>query len=389
MAKKKIIFQGEPGANSHLACREAYPDHEPIPCPTFEDCFSALVAGDVDLGMIPIENSVAGRVADIHHLMPTSGLHIIAEWFLPIRNQLMAPKGASLKTIKTVQSHVMALGQCRNIIRELKLKPVVAADTAGSAREVAEAKDITRAAIASRLASEIYGLDILKENVEDELHSTTRFVVLSREKKWAQPGKGKVVTTFVFRVRNVPAALYKALGGFATNGVNMTKLESYMVGGNFFATQFYADVEGHPDDRALVFALEELAFFSKELRCSGSIPPTRSAKRSRKRRTSARPAQTATRPRNPSMPRCSLVAAASTVSDASSTLLAALRVSPTASRNLIEHMRPFPWRHAPRSPRCARFRRLRCLAAAAKAPRPTYSRRFRASARCCGGSRRQ
>ena len=203
-----------------------------------------LSRGDVDLGMIPIENSVAGRVADIHHLMPTAGLHIIAEWFLPIRNQLMAVKGASLKTIKTVQSHVMALGQCRNVIRELKLKPVVAADTAGSAREVSEAKDPSRAAIASRLAAEIYGLDILKENVEDESHSTTRFIVLSREKKWAEPGKGKVVTTFVFRVRNVPAALYKALGGFATNGVNMTKLESYMVGGNFFATQFYADVEG-------------------------------------------------------------------------------------------------------------------------------------------------
>jgi prephenate dehydratase len=222
--------------------------------------------------MIPIENSVAGRVADIHHLMPTAGLHIIAEWFLPIRNQLLAPKGASLKTIKTVQSHVMALGQCRNVIRELRLRPVVAADTAGSAREVAEARDPTRAAIASRLAAEIYGLDILKENVEDESHSTTRFVVLSREKKWAQPGKGKVITTFVFRVRNVPAALYKALGGFATNGVNMTKLESYMVGGNFFATQFYADVEGHPDDRSLVFALEELAFFSKELTVLGVYP---------------------------------------------------------------------------------------------------------------------
>jgi len=222
--------------------------------------------------MIPIENSVAGRVADIHHLMPTAGLHIIAEWFLPIRNQLLAPKGASLKTIKTVQSHVMALGQCRNVIRELRLKPVVAADTAGSAREVAEARDPARAAIASRLAAEIYGLDILKENVEDESHSTTRFVVLSREKKWAQPGKGKVITTFVFRVRNVPAALYKALGGFATNGVNMTKLESYMVGGNFFATQFYADVEGHPDDRSLVFALEELAFFSKELTVLGVYP---------------------------------------------------------------------------------------------------------------------
>ena len=272
MSKTIIAFQGEPGANSHIACQETHPDWQTLPCPTFEDCFAALVAGDVDLGMIPIENSVAGRVADIHHLMPTAGLHIIAEWFLPIRNQLMAAKGTTLETIKTVQSHVMALGQCRNVIRELKLKPVVAADTAGSAREVSEAKDPSRAAIASRLAAEIYGLDILKENVEDETHSTTRFIVLSREKKWAKPGIGKVVTTFVFRVRNVPAALYKALGGFATNGVNMTKLESYMVGGNFFATQFYADVEGHPDDRALVFALEELAFFSKELTVLGVYP---------------------------------------------------------------------------------------------------------------------
>jgi len=272
MATKKIAFQGEPGANSHIACREAYPDYEAMPCATFEDCFSALDNGEANLGMIPIENSVAGRVADIHHLMPTAKTHIVAEWFLPIRNQLMAPKGATLKTIKTVQSHVMALGQCRGAIRELKLKPVVAADTAGSAREVAESKDVTRAAIGSRLAAEIYGLDILKENIEDESHSTTRFVVLSKEKKWAEPGKGKVVTTFVFRVRNVPAALYKALGGFATNGVNMTKLESYMVGGNFFATQFYADVEGHPDDRALVFALEELAFFSKELTILGVYP---------------------------------------------------------------------------------------------------------------------
>jgi prephenate dehydratase len=272
MAKKKIIFQGERGANSDLACREAYPDYEPVPCPTFEDCFSALSAGEADLGMIPIENSVAGRVADIHHLMPTAKLHIIAEWFLPIRNQLMAPKGATLESIKTVQSHVMALGQCRNSMRALNLKPIVAADTAGSAREIAEANDPTRAAIASRLAAEIYGLNILKENVEDESNSTTRFVVLSREKKWAQPGNGKVITTFVFRVRNIPAALYKAMGGFATNGVNMTKLESYMVGGNFFATQFYADVEGHPDDTGLVHALEELAFFSKELTILGVYP---------------------------------------------------------------------------------------------------------------------
>jgi prephenate dehydratase len=271
-SSKNIVFQGEPGANSHIACREAYPDYEPLPCPTFEDCFAALASGEAELGMIPIENSVAGRVADIHHLMPTSGLHIVAEWFLPIRNQLMAPKGASLQTLKTVESHVMALGQCRGVIRELKLKPIVNADTAGSAREVAESNDISRAAIASRLAAEIYGLNILKENVEDASHSTTRFIVLSREKKWTAKGNGKVITTFVFQVRNLPAALYKAMGGFATNGVNMTKLESYMVGGNFFATQFYADVEGHPDDRALVHALEELGFFSKELTILGVYP---------------------------------------------------------------------------------------------------------------------
>ncbi len=275
MAKKKIIFQGELGANSHIACREAYPDYEPIPCPTFEDCFSAMTAGDVDLGMIPIENSVAGRVADIHHLMPTSKLHIIAEWFLPIRNQLMAPKGASLKTIKTVESHVMALGQCRNVIRQLKLKPIVAADTAGSAREVSERKDITRAAIASRLAAEIYGLDILKENVEDEANSTTRFIVLSREKAWAKPGNGKTITTFVFRVRNVPAALYKAMGGFATNGVNMTKLESYQRGASFSATEFYADIEGMPGDPAVDRALDELAYHSKWVRLLGSYRQAR------------------------------------------------------------------------------------------------------------------
>jgi prephenate dehydratase len=269
---KKVVFQGEPGANSHLAIREVYPDAVAVPCATFEDCFSAITSGEADIGMIPIENSVAGRVADIHHLMPHAGLHIVGEHFMPVRHQLLAVKGATLADIKTVESHVHALGQCRKIIRKLGIKPIVAADTAGSAREVSEAKDPSRAAIASRLAAEIYGLDILKENVEDETHSTTRFIVLSREKKWAKPGLGKVVTTFVFRVRNVPAALYKALGGFATNGVNMTKLESYMVGGNFFATQFYADVEGHPDDRALVFALEELAFFSKELTVLGVYP---------------------------------------------------------------------------------------------------------------------
>ena len=243
-----------------------------MPCATFEDAFAAITAGEAELGMIPIENSVAGRVADIHHLMPDSGLHIIAEHFMPVRHQLLALKGATLADIKTVESHVHALGQCRKIIRKLGMKPVVAADTAGSAREVAEAGDKSRAAIASRLAAEIYGLDILAEDVEDEEHNTTRFIVLSREAQWAQERRGPMITTFVFRVRNVPAALYKALGGFATNGVNMTKLESYMVEGNFFATQFYADVEGHPEDRQLVLAFEELAFFSKEMKILGVYP---------------------------------------------------------------------------------------------------------------------
>jgi prephenate dehydratase len=272
----KIAFQGEPGANSHIAIVEAYPDAEPMPCATFEDALAAIASGEADLGMIPIENSVAGRVADIHHLLPASGLFIVGEWFLPVHHQLMAPRGAKLADIKTVESHIHALGQCRRIIRKLGIRPIVAADTAGSARIVAERGDKSCASLASRLAAEIYGLDILAENVEDEDHNTTRFVVLAREAKWATrdsgQGSGQLVTTFVFRVRNLPAALYKAMGGFATNGVNMTKLESYMVDGNFFATQFYADVEGHPDDKNLAFALEELKFFSRELRVVGVYP---------------------------------------------------------------------------------------------------------------------
>jgi len=270
--RRSIAFQGEPGANSHIACNEAYPAYEPLPCPTFEDAFAAVRSGRAALGMIPIDNSVAGRVADIHHLMPQSGLHILAEWFLPVQHQLMAPQGASLKTIRTVESHVHALGQCRNIIRKLGIKPIVAADTAGSARMIAERGDKSCASLATRLAGEIYGLDILAENVEDEAHNTTRFVVLAREPKWATPGSAPLVTTFVFRVRILPAALYKALGGFATNGVNMTKLESYMVDGEFFATQFYADVEGHPEDKGLAYAIEELKFFSREFRIIGVYP---------------------------------------------------------------------------------------------------------------------
>jgi prephenate dehydratase len=278
MAKRKqIAFQGEAGANSDLACRKAYRDYAPLPCPTFEDVFAAVRSGKADLAMIPIENSVAGRVADIHHLMPHSGLHIIAEYFLPVRHQLMALKGATLKTVKTVESHVMALGQCRKAIRQLKLKPIVSADTAGSAREISETDDITRAAIASELAAKTYKLKILKRNIEDEDHNTTRFIVLSRKAKWASRNQKDLITTFVFQVRNIPAALYKALGGFATNGVNMTKLESYMVAGSFAATQFYADVEGHPKDRALELALEELDFVTQKntLKILGVYPAHR------------------------------------------------------------------------------------------------------------------
>src|SRR5829696_9305218 len=272
MSKKRIVFQGELGANSHLAISQAYPDAEAVPCATFEDAFTALSGGEADLGMIPIENSVAGRVADIHHLMPDSKLHIVAEHFMPVQHQLLGVKGAKLDDIKTVESHVHALGQCRKIIRKLGIKPIVAADTAGSARDVSERGDKAVAAIASRLAAKIYGLDILAEDVEDEAHNTTRFVVLARDQKWAAQDSGPLVTTFVFRVRNLPAALYKALGGFATNGVNMTKLESYMVDGEFSATQFYADVDGHPEDKGLAFALEELKFFSREFRIVGVYP---------------------------------------------------------------------------------------------------------------------
>jgi prephenate dehydratase len=268
----KIAFQGEPGANSHIAIAEAFTGATPLPCATFEDALAAISSGEASLGMIPIENSVAGRVADIHHLLPQSGLFIVGEWFLPIRHQLMAPRGAKIADIKTVESHVHALGQCRRIIRKLGLKAIVSGDTAGSARIVAERGDKSCASIASRLAADIYGLDILSENIEDETHNTTRFVILAREELWAAQGSGPLVTSFVFRVRNLPAALYKAMGGFATNGVNMTKLESYMVEGNFFATQFYADVDGHPDDKNLAFALEELQFFSKELRIVGVYP---------------------------------------------------------------------------------------------------------------------
>ena len=264
-----IAFQGELGANSHIIANEVYPDHQVLPCPTFEDALAAVKSGKANLGMIPIENSIAGRVADVHHLLPRSGLHIIGEHFLPIRFQLMAPRGATLEGIKDIFSHVHALGQCRKIIRKLGAKAHVAGDTAGAAREVAGWGDKTRAALAPRMAAGIYDLDILAEDVEDEQNNTTRFVVLSKSQITPPSDEGPMITSFVFRVRNLPAALYKAMGGFATNGVNMTKLESYMVGGEFTATEFYADVEGHPDDTSLKNALDELKFFSREIKILG------------------------------------------------------------------------------------------------------------------------
>ena len=276
---RRIAYQGEPGANSHIVCQEHYPELEALPCASFEDVFAAVGSGEAELAMIPIDNSIAGRVADIHHFLPGSGLHIIAEHFLRIRFHLMAVPGASLESIRTVHSHVHALGQCRRIIREHGLTPLISGDTAGAAREVAEAADPSQASISPPLAAQIYGLDVLATDVEDEDHNTTRFVVLSRDYVKAPAGNGPVVTSFVFNVRNLPAALYKALGGFATNGVNMTKLESYMVDGHFTATQFLAEVDGHPDETPLRNALEELAFFTTDVTILGVYPadPFRSA----------------------------------------------------------------------------------------------------------------
>ncbi|TIM05565.1 prephenate dehydratase [Mesorhizobium sp.] len=273
----RIAFQGEPGANSDTACRNMFPDREPLPCPTFEDAFNAVETGKADLAMIPIENTIAGRVADIHHLLPESKLHIVGEYFLPIHFQLMVLPGVRRDQIKTVHSHIHALGQCRKYIRKNGWKPVVAGDTAGAAKLVAELKDRTMAALAPALASTLYGLDIIEQNVEDTDSNVTRFVVLTRNRQWAErpSADARMMTTFIFRVRNVPAALYKAMGGFATNGINMTKLESYQLGA-FTATLFYADIEGHPDDPLVKLALDELAFFSREMRILGVYPASQS-----------------------------------------------------------------------------------------------------------------
>ena len=269
----RISFQGEPGANSDTASRNVYPDMEPLPCPTFEDALNAVQIGKADLAMIPIENTLAGRVADIHYLLPESKLHIVGEYFLPIHFQLMVLPGVKREEIISVHSHIHALGQCRKYIRKNGWKGVVAGDTAGAAKLVSELKDRTMAALAPKLAAELYGLDILERNVEDTDSNVTRFVVLTKGKDWVErpsPDAG-MMTTFIFRVRNVPAALYKAMGGFATNGVNMTKLESYQLGA-FTATLFYADIEGHPEDPGVKNALEELRFFSKEVRILGVYP---------------------------------------------------------------------------------------------------------------------
>jgi prephenate dehydratase len=271
-AKLKISYQGEPGANSHIACVQARPDHEPLPCRTFEDAFQAVSTGKAELAMIAIENTTAGRVADVHHLLPDSGLRIVGEHFLRIEFHLLGVPGATLADVKEVHSHVHALGQCRKFIRQHKLLPIVAADTAGAAREMSELGDKSKAAIATRLAGETYGLKRLATNIEDEDHNTTRFVILAKKRQDAASGKGKVITSFVFRVRNVPAALYKAMGGFATNNVNMTKLESYQVEGQFSATQFYADIEGHPEDANVKLAFEELGFFTSDVKILGAYP---------------------------------------------------------------------------------------------------------------------
>jgi len=267
-----IAFQGRPGAYSDLACRNAYPAWTTLPCDTFQAAMEAVRGGAADLAMMPTENSLAGRVPDMHILLPESGLFVVGEAFQRVEHCLLAPKGATIAGLKRAHSHAVALGQVRDILKELNLQAVVEADTAGSAEQVAAWNNPEDCAIASDLAAELFGLEILRRNVEDAAHNTTRFYVMSRSARTVSPDQPDLMTTFVFRVRNVPAALYKALGGFATNGVNMTKLESYMLGGHFSATQFLCDVEGHPEQPALRRALEELQFFSRETRILGVYP---------------------------------------------------------------------------------------------------------------------
>ena len=270
MSMIRIAFQGVLGAYSDLACRAAYPGAQTLPCPSFEAAMAALRDGQCDLAMLPCENSLAGRVPDIHRMLPDSGLFVVGEHFQRVEHCLLAPKGASLSSLKRAHSHPVALGQVLRLLKDMNLTPVIEADTAGAAALIAERGGVEDAAIASELAAEIYGLEVLKRNVEDEAHNTTRFYVMSRDRADAPVDAPNVVTSFVFQVRSIPAALYKALGGFATNGINMTKLESYMVGGRFAATQFLCDVDGHPDQPGLRRAFEELAFFSSSMKILGA-----------------------------------------------------------------------------------------------------------------------
>ncbi|MEO0606899.1 MAG: prephenate dehydratase [Pseudomonadota bacterium] len=272
MATDKITYQGERGSNSHIACLEMFPDHEPVACRTFEDVIGLVEGGEAKLAMIPVENTLAGRVGDIHYLLPATSLHMIGEHLMRIRFQLMGLKGTKLDEIERAYSHVMALGQCRSFLRQNGIEPHTAADTAGAARQVAEHGEKTAAAIAPALAAEEYDLEILARDIEDATHNTTRFVIMAPEPLDISPEDGPSMTAFLFQVRNIPSALYKALGGFATNGVNMTKLESYQIEGSFAASQFYAEIEGHPNQRSVQLALEELGFFSNSLKILGVYP---------------------------------------------------------------------------------------------------------------------
>ena len=267
-----IAFQGEPGAYSHQACLDAHPGCAPLPCRSFEDAIEAVRSGKAARTMLPVENSTFGRVADIHHLLPSSGLHIVAESFVRVRICLLAVPGASLGDVTRAMSHTMLLGQCRGFLAENGIERIAAADTAGSARQVAERGERDLAALASALAGEVHGLETLAEGIEDSEDNTTRFLEMASGADWSRRGGTGMMTSFVFAVRNIPAALYKALGGFATNGVNMTKLESYMLDGSFSATQFYADIEGHPDDPAVKLAMEELDYFTSSVSILGVYP---------------------------------------------------------------------------------------------------------------------
>ena len=269
---QKIAFQGELGAYGHEACVSARPDHAPLPCGTFEDAINAVRQGDAALGMIAVENSTYGRVADVHSLLPESGLHIVDETFVRVHVNLLGTSDAELTDVKEAFGHPVILPQCGIFLRDHNIKGRTSTDNARAAREVAEGGNAEVAALASELAAEIYGLKVLARHIEDHDRNTTRFLIMAREPDYQRRGDVGMMTSFVFRVRNIPAALYKAMGGFATNGVNMTKLESYMVGGAFNATQFYAEIEGHPDDANVQLALEELGYFTDHLHVMGVYP---------------------------------------------------------------------------------------------------------------------